>query len=126
MAGGNYDNTGDIRTYVDGGLFVKFPGVDKNRVIDAMSNLLIGEAINALWRTQKIFIMGGGACGDNQGIGSGPQAALSVVMVRRGTSTIGKKMMLPLLRATNGVGLTHHPGRISWVKASMLASLSRM
>ncbi|KAL8792158.1 MAG: hypothetical protein Q9195_005254 [Heterodermia aff. obscurata] len=75
MAGGNYGNTGDIRTYVNGGLFVNFPGVDKNGVINAMSNLLIGQAINALWRTQKVFIMGGGACGDNQGIGSGPQAA---------------------------------------------------
>ena len=75
MAGGNYDGTGDIRTYMDGGLFVDFPGVDKNGVIDAMSNLLIGQAINALWRTQKVFIMGGGACGDNQGTGSGPQAA---------------------------------------------------
>ena len=75
MAGGNYDNTGDIRAYINGGLFVNFPGVDKNALIDAMSNLLIGQAINALWRTQKVFILGGGACGDNQGIGSGPQAA---------------------------------------------------
>lgn len=75
MAGGNYDDTGDIRTYINGGLFVNFVGVDKNGVIDAMSNLLIGQAINALWRNQKVFIMGGGACGDNQGIGSGPQAA---------------------------------------------------
>lgn len=75
MAGGNYDDTGNIRTYINGGLFVNFVGVDKNGVIDAMSNLLIGQAINALWRNQKVFIMGGGACGDNQGIGSGPQAA---------------------------------------------------
>lgn len=75
MAGGNYEDTGDIRIYINGGLFVNFSGVDKNAVIDAMSNLLIGQAINALWRTQKVFIMGGGACGDNQGIGSGPQAA---------------------------------------------------
>ena len=75
MAGGNYDNTGDIRTYTHGGLFVDFPGVDKNGVINAMSNMLIGQAVNALWRTQKVFILGGGACGDNQGIGSGPQAA---------------------------------------------------
>lgn len=72
MHGDNYLNAGDIRSYLKGGLFVNFGGVDKNAVTDAMNGLLIGQAINQLYRTQKIFIMGGGACGDNQGIGSGP------------------------------------------------------
>lgn len=64
---------GDLRDYFRGGAFVAFPGVDKNAVTDAMNALLVGHAINQLWRQQKIFILGGGACGDNQGIGSGPQ-----------------------------------------------------
>jgi len=62
----------NIQAYVGEGAFVNFPGVDKNAVIDMMNNFMVGNAINLLWRTQKIFIMGGGACGDNQGIGSGP------------------------------------------------------
>lgn len=37
-----------------------------------MNNLLIGQAINVLWRQMKVFVLGGAACGDNQGIGNGP------------------------------------------------------
>ncbi|KAM0187316.1 hypothetical protein ACHAPI_011229 [Fusarium lateritium] len=51
MSGQSY-NDADIRTYLSGGAFLNFGGVDKNA---------------------KIFIMGGGACGDNQGIGSGSE-----------------------------------------------------
>lgn len=73
MAGSNYDNTGDIKSYLKGGAFVNFPGVDKNVVIDVMNAFLLGNAVNELWRQQKIFIMGGGSCEDGQGIGSGPK-----------------------------------------------------
>ncbi|KAL8956484.1 MAG: hypothetical protein Q9183_006294, partial [Haloplaca sp. 2 TL-2023] len=58
-----------------GGLFLNFPSVDKVALIDSMNAFLIGQAVNQLYRTQKISIMGGGACGDEQGIGSGPQEA---------------------------------------------------
>lgn len=75
MHGQNYQNTGDIRDYFRGGAFVDYPGVDKNAVVNQMNGFLIGQAINQLYRQQKIFIMGGGACGDNQGIGQGPQEA---------------------------------------------------
>ena len=74
MSGQSYGNA-DIRSYLSGGAFLSYPGVDKNAVTDAMTNMLVGTSINQLYRTQKIFIMGGGACGDNQGIGSGPQEA---------------------------------------------------
>jgi hypothetical protein len=74
MSGQSY-NDADIRSYLSGGAFLAYPGVDKNAVTDAMTNMLVGTSINQLYRTQKIFIMGGGACGDNQGIGSGPQEA---------------------------------------------------
>ncbi|KAJ5170612.1 uncharacterized protein N7500_003395 [Penicillium coprophilum] len=74
MRGQQYGNA-DIRQYIANGAFLTFPGVDKNAVIDQMNTMLIGTAINQLYRTQKVFIMGGGACGDNQGIGSGPQEA---------------------------------------------------
>ncbi|KAJ5543082.1 hypothetical protein N7535_005511 [Penicillium sp. DV-2018c] len=74
MGGQNYADV-DIRTYLGGGAFLAFPGVDKNSVTDSMTNMLVGIAINQLYRQQKIFVMGGGACDDNQGIGSGPQEA---------------------------------------------------
>ncbi|KAJ6083840.1 hypothetical protein N7467_007975 [Penicillium canescens] len=74
MSGQSYSDA-DIRSYLSGGAFLAYPGVDKNAVTDAMTNMLVGTSINQLYRTQKIFIMGGGACGDNQGIGSGPQEA---------------------------------------------------
>ncbi|KAI2466895.1 hypothetical protein F4781DRAFT_433990 [Annulohypoxylon bovei var. microspora] len=73
MAGSNYANTGDIKSYLKGGAFVDFGGVDKNAVIDVMNSFFLGNAVNELWRQQKIFILGGGNCGDGQGIGSGPQ-----------------------------------------------------
>ena len=73
MHGQNYQGTGDLRDYWRGGAFVDYPGVDKNAVTNTMNGFLIGQAINQLWRQQKIFILGGGACGDNQGIGEGPQ-----------------------------------------------------
>ena len=76
MEGQKYQNVGDLRTYLSGGAFVNFGGVDKNLVTNATNAFLIGQAINQLWRTQKIFIMGGGACGDGQGIGSGPHEAM--------------------------------------------------
>ncbi|KAK4695350.1 hypothetical protein P7C71_g2392, partial [Lecanoromycetidae sp. Uapishka_2] len=75
MEGQNYDGTGDLRAYLAGGTFVDFPGVDKNGVTNAMNAFLIGNSINNLWKDQKVFILGGGACGDGQGIGSGPQNA---------------------------------------------------
>ncbi|KAK3167388.1 hypothetical protein OEA41_010515 [Lepraria neglecta] len=51
MKGNDYDNTGDIRSYFKDGMFVAFGGVD---------------------------IMGGGACDDGQGIGSGDYAGVTV------------------------------------------------
>ncbi|KAJ5824366.1 hypothetical protein N7447_006706 [Penicillium robsamsonii] len=75
MSGQMYGDA-DIRDYISGGAFLAFNGVDKNAVTDLMTNMLIGTAINQLYRTQKIFIMGGGACGDEQGIGSGPEASV--------------------------------------------------
>ncbi|KAL8926287.1 MAG: hypothetical protein Q9208_003009 [Pyrenodesmia sp. 3 TL-2023] len=73
MHGDSFESTGDIRAYLRDGLFLDFGGVDKVAVIEQMNAMLLGQAVNALWRTQKVFIVGGGACGDNQGIGSGPQ-----------------------------------------------------
>lgn len=75
LMGGQSYGDADIRSYLSGGAFLAYPGVDKNAVTDAMTNMLVGVSINQLYRTQKIFIMGGGACDDNQGIGSGPQEA---------------------------------------------------
>ncbi len=105
MHGDNYLNTGDIRLYLKGGLFVNFAGVDKNTVIDTMNAFLTGQAINQLYRTQKIFIMGGGACGDNQGIGSGP--------ANYGICRGGKLWYLYYWQENDVISLTSH--RWGWV-----------
>lgn len=73
MHGQTYHDTGDLRSYLRGGNFVNYPGIDKNTVTGQLNGFLIGQAINSLYRQQKIFILGGGNCGDNQGIGQGPQ-----------------------------------------------------
>jgi hypothetical protein len=99
MAGQTY-NGADIRTYVSHGAFLGYNGVDKNAVTDSMTNMLIGASINKLYRTQKIFVMGGGACGDNQGIGSGPQQA----MVCRD----GKAWYLYYWQEDNVISVTSH------------------
>lgn len=46
MQGQNYDNTGDIRSYFEGGMFVDFGGVDIVGVTNAMNAFLIGNAVN--------------------------------------------------------------------------------
>ena len=46
MQGQNYDNTGDIRSYFEGGMFVDFGGVDINGVTKTMNAFLIGNAVN--------------------------------------------------------------------------------
>ncbi|KAJ5580842.1 hypothetical protein N7450_007143 [Penicillium hetheringtonii] len=76
LMGGSEYNNADIRSYLSGGAFLEYQGVDKNAVTDSMTNMLIGTSINQLYRQQKVFIMGGGSCGDNDGIGSGPQEAV--------------------------------------------------
>ena len=70
-----YLGTGDLRDYWRGGAFVDYPGVDKNAVTNSMNSFLTGLAVNQLWRQQKIFILGGAACGVDQGIGLGPQGS---------------------------------------------------
>ncbi|KAI1141355.1 hypothetical protein F5Y05DRAFT_409909 [Hypoxylon sp. FL0543] len=72
MMGKTVDNA-DIKTYLQGGAFVNYPGVDITGTVSVLNAFLQGTAINQLWRQQKIFIMGGAKCGDGQGIGSGPK-----------------------------------------------------
>ena len=52
MQGKSFAETGDIRNYLKDGAFVGFTGVDKNAVTDSLSNMLIANAINELYRTQ--------------------------------------------------------------------------
>ncbi|PLB55528.1 hypothetical protein P170DRAFT_443287 [Aspergillus steynii IBT 23096] len=63
LMAGKEHNEADIRSYLSGGVFLDYSGVDKNVVTDSMTAMMI-------------FIMGDGACGDDQGIGSGPQEAV--------------------------------------------------
>ncbi|KAJ9492066.1 hypothetical protein VN97_g1169 [Penicillium thymicola] len=71
---GKIVNDHDIRSYLaDGTMMTEDNQWDKNMIVDALNAQLIGMSINQLWRQQRVFIMGGGACGDGQGIGDGPQ-----------------------------------------------------
>ncbi|KAJ5360143.1 hypothetical protein N7517_009334 [Penicillium concentricum] len=75
MYGNGYGkSSADVRTYLKGGSWVNYPGLQKNGARDVMINVMQSMMINSLWRMQRVFILGGGACGDNQGIGSGISA----------------------------------------------------
>ncbi|CAI7653247.1 unnamed protein product [Penicillium discolor] len=72
MFGNGYgDSGGDIRNYLQGGAWVDYPGLQKNGARDSMIAIMQSMMINSLWRMQRVFILGGGACGDGQDIGRG-------------------------------------------------------
>ncbi|KAL9099179.1 MAG: hypothetical protein Q9163_005285 [Psora crenata] len=100
MDGKSFMDSGDIRDYIKDGSFVDFEGVNKNEVTDNLSNMLVGQAINQLWRKQKIFILGGGKCGDGQGIGQGPK---DYTLCRE-----GKAWYLYLWQENDVISLTPH------------------
>jgi hypothetical protein len=75
MAGNDFGGRGDIRAFFKNGTFVNFPGVNATLAIDYMNTMLLAKAVNNLWRRQKVFIMGGGNCNDNSGLGEGPANA---------------------------------------------------
>ncbi|KAJ5836344.1 hypothetical protein N7447_002370 [Penicillium robsamsonii] len=75
MYGNGYgSSSADVRTYLKGGSWVHYQGLQKNGAKDVMINVMQSMMINSLWRMQRVFILGGGACGDGQGIGSGISA----------------------------------------------------
>ncbi|KAI9840402.1 MAG: hypothetical protein M1838_004072, partial [Thelocarpon superellum] len=74
MGGNSFEGAGDIRTFIQNGSYVAFEGIDKVATTNSMNAMLTGAAINRLWRQQKVYIMGGGACDDSSGLGTGPQA----------------------------------------------------
>lgn len=57
MQGKNYQNTGDIRSYLSGGALLDYQGVDKKSVIEVMNNFLIGNAVNQLYRAQVKLLL---------------------------------------------------------------------
>jgi hypothetical protein len=72
MAGGTFDNNGTgIANFLTGGGFLN-ASVNEVSTTQGYNTMIQGMAINQLWRQNKIFVMGGGKCGDNQGIGNGP------------------------------------------------------
>ncbi|KAI9827477.1 MAG: hypothetical protein M1832_004827 [Thelocarpon impressellum] len=75
MRGANFEGAGDIRSFIAGGAYVGFGGIDKVKVMDTMSAMLVATSVNEMYRQQKIFIMGGGPCDDSGGLGEGPQEA---------------------------------------------------
>ncbi|KXG50192.1 uncharacterized protein PGRI_061590 [Penicillium griseofulvum] len=61
----------DIRKYLQGGAWVNYPGLQKGQAQDLLISVMQSMMINSMWRMQRVFIIGGGACGDGQGFGSG-------------------------------------------------------
>ncbi|PGH01386.1 hypothetical protein AJ79_07927 [Helicocarpus griseus UAMH5409] len=57
--------------WIKGGLWVDYPGVPKDEVASNTYAMLKAVAINQIWRMQRVYIIGGGKCGDNQGLGEG-------------------------------------------------------
>lgn len=61
-----------MRKMLESGIWLNYDGFDQVKMIEAFSDRLTAQAINTLWRAQKVFIIGGGKCGDGQGVGDGP------------------------------------------------------
>lgn len=93
MHGDNYTGMGNIRSYLAKGLFVNYNSIGKVLLTTAMNNLLIGQAINVLWRQMKVFVLGGATYGDNQGIGNGPPNYNLCRERRHGICIIGMRTM---------------------------------
>lgn len=72
MKGESVSDLGDMRKMLESGLWLSYDGFDRIKMIEAFSDRLTAQAINILWRAQKVFIIGGGQCGDGQGVGTGP------------------------------------------------------
>lgn len=70
MLGHGYGK-GDIRTMLRGGSWVNYEGLKKAPAQQAMINIIKSMMINSLWRSQRVFILGGGACHDGQDVGQG-------------------------------------------------------
>lgn len=63
----------DCLTYFEGGGMMNFDGVGKIKEMVILSDMLTAVAINRIWRSQKVGIVGGLPCGQDQGIGLGPK-----------------------------------------------------
>ncbi|KAJ5211201.1 hypothetical protein N7491_011021 [Penicillium cf. griseofulvum] len=70
MLGHGYGE-GDIRTILEGGSWINYEGLKKAPAQQAMINIIKSMMINSLWRSQRVFILGGGACHDGQDVGQG-------------------------------------------------------
>ncbi|QVM05918.1 hypothetical protein D8B26_000625 [Coccidioides posadasii str. Silveira] len=60
-----------LDTWLKDGFWVDFTGVDKATLSENTFTALKAIAINSIWRKQRVFIVGGGSCGDGEGVGEG-------------------------------------------------------
>lgn len=51
--------SGDIRGFLRGGYWVDYKGLDRSRLVDNLAGFLLANAINRIWRTQEVYILGG-------------------------------------------------------------------
>jgi hypothetical protein len=77
MLGHGFGN-GDIRNVLKNGAWLDYKGLDKVAARKVFTAMLESIMINSLWRSQRVFIIGGGACGDGQDVGRGTNAGDNV------------------------------------------------
>lgn len=54
--------SGDIRGFLRGGYWVDYKGLDRSILVDNFAGFLLANAINRIWRTQEVYILGGPKC----------------------------------------------------------------
>lgn len=62
MQGRVVSQSGDIRRFLRGGYWVDYKGLDRTKLVDNLAGFLLGNAINRIWRTQEVYIVGGPRC----------------------------------------------------------------
>lgn len=62
MQGGHLGTSGDIREFLRGGYWVEYEGLDRSKLVDNLAGFLLANAINRIWRTHAVYILGGPKC----------------------------------------------------------------
>ncbi|THC91178.1 hypothetical protein EYZ11_009367 [Aspergillus tanneri] len=69
MHGDGIGNSADIRQVLQNGRWVNITDMDMKKTVHTMMSMMQSAMINYLWRMQRVFILGGASCGEDQGIG---------------------------------------------------------
>ncbi|KAL7622200.1 hypothetical protein AAE478_007703 [Parahypoxylon ruwenzoriense] len=117
MAGHNYKSTGDIRSYLAGGAFVDFGGVDKNAVVDVMNKFLLGKLSTSSGASKRssLWLVGNAAMA--RASGPGRRTTAYVGTARRGVrppSPVTAIFLWGLLQEAETNQFPFHPDLYYW------------